>query len=415
MISIITPTHNSKYLVEAFESLNAQDVKDWEWILVQNGSDVIPSAILQDKRVRVFSHEGNTTIGALKRFACEKALGDIIVEFDHDDLLTPNALSEVLIAFKDQSIDFVYSNHAEFINQTWEPYIYDKSYGWEYRSFNCYDHTFTEIVSFKPTGQSLSLIHFAPDHLRAWRTKAYWDIGGHNATLPICDDHDLCVRFYLEKNIQHIDKCLYLYRRHPQQTFIQKDTNALIQKTTREIQARYIYRLADRWATLNKLTRVDLGAAHGKPSGFIGIDRELWPGVDRACDVNQGLPFEDNSVGIIRAVDFLEHIPDKVKLMNEIWRVLCDGGWLLSRTPSTDGRGAFQDPTHVAFYNENSFWYYTNRNYSRYVTGIRCRFQSVRLATDYPSDWHKQNNIPYVYADLTAIKTWRRRPGKIMI
>ena len=33
---------------------------------------------------------------------------------------------------------------------------------------------------------------------------------------------------------------------------------------------------------------------------------------------------------------------------------------LLSLTPSTDGRGAYQDPTHVAFYNENSFWYYTN-------------------------------------------------------
>ena len=30
-------------------------------------------------------------------------------------------------------------------------------------------------------------------------------------------------------------------------------------------------------------------------------------------------------------------------------------------TPSTDGRGAFQDPTHVSFYNENSFWYFTDR------------------------------------------------------
>ena len=414
MISIITPTHNSKYLADAWDSLQAQTYTDWEWVLVPNGDNAaIPDVIRQDARVQVYPHLEKATIGTLKKFACEKARGEIVVEFDHDDLLTPNALAETVKALEDA--DFVYSNHAEFIDETWKPYTYDAAYGWEYRPFSIYGHEFSEIVSFEPTGHSLSLVHFAPDHLRAWRAKAYWDIDGHDITLPICDDHDLCVRFYLAKTIKHIDKCLYLYRRHKAQTFIQSETNVLIQKTTREIQARYIYRLADRWATLHGLARVDLGAAHGKPDGFIGVDNRPWPGVDHVCDVNGGLPFDDHSIGLIRAVDFLEHIPDKVKLMNEIWRVLCDGGWLLSRTPSTDGRGAFQDPTHCSYWNENSLWYFTNRDYARYVPDIRCRFQGVRIATDYPSDWHRQNKISYVYADLTAIKTWRRRPGRISI
>lgn len=411
MISVITPTHDTKYLAETWQSLKAQTFTDWEWVLVPNGA-LIPEELLTHARVRVCPHEP-ATIGALKRFACEQARGDIIVELDHDDLLTPDALAEVAAALQDA--DFCYSNHAEFIDGTWKPYVYDPAYGWEYRPFECYGHQFTEIVSFPPTGQSMSLVYFAPDHLRAWRADAYWDIGGHDADMPICDDHDLCCRFYLSKRVKHIDRCLYLYRRHAGQTFVQSDTNALIQRTTRQVQAKYIYQLATRWADLNGLAKVDLGTAHSeKPYGFIGVDEVPWPGVDRVCKVPP-LPFEDHSVGIIRAVDFLEHVPDKVGIMNEIWRVLADGGWLLSRTPSTDGRGAYQDPTHCSYYNENSFWYYTNRAYSQYVPDIRCRFQAVRLATDYPSDWHKANQIPYVYADLTAVKTWRRRPGKVMI
>lgn len=414
MISIITATHNTKYLAETWESVQAQTFDDWEWALVPNGEAAIPDGIRQDGRVRVRPHREKATIGALKRFACEQAKGDIIVELDHDDLLTPDALAEIAAAFADPTVDFVYSNHAEFVDGTWEPHTYDASYGWEYRPFECQGRSFTEVVSFEPDARAMGLVWYAPDHVRAWRASAYWEIGGHNTSLAICDDHDLCVRFYLAKNARWIDKCLYLYRRHGGQTFAQSDTNALIQTTTRQLQAQYIYRLAERWADLNGLAKVDLGAAHGKPDGWIGVDAVAWPGVDHVCTVPP-LPFESHSVGIIRAVDFLEHVPDQVGLMNEIWRVLVDGGWLLSRTPSTDGRGAFQDPTHVSFWNENSFFYYTDRIFARYVPGIRCRFQGFRVATDFPNSWCREHNVPYVYADLSAVKTWRRRPGRIMI
>lgn len=413
MISIITPTHDAKHLLEAWDSLRSQTYTDWEWVLVPNGDGVIPEIIRRDDQVRVYPHD-KANIGALKRFACQQARGEFVAEFDHDDLLTPDALEEVVQAFAGGA-DLVYSNHAEFIDGTWAPFTYDPVFGWDYRPFSCYGHDFTEILNFAPTAHAFSLIYYAPDHIRAWRAAAYWEIGGHDATMTVCDDHDLCIRFYLAKRTKLIDKCLYLYRRHADQTFVQSQTNALIQTMTHQVQARYLYRLADRWANLNGLPKVDLGSAHGKPDGFIGVDSQPWPGVDHVCDVSQGLPFDDHSVGIVRAVDFLEHIPDKVALMNEIWRVLCDGGLLLSRTPSTDGRGAFQDPTHCAFWNENSFWYYTDRDYARFVPDIRCRFQAVRLATDYPSDWHKMNDIPYVYADLAAVKTWRRRPDRILI
>ena len=87
---------------------------------------------------------------------------------------------------------------------------------------------------------------------------------------------------------------------------------------------------------------------------------------------------------------------------------------LLSLTPSTDGRGAYQDPTHVAFYNENSFWYFTDANYSRFVPEIQCRFQASRLVTYFPSEWHQTHHIPYVSANLIAIKDDVLRNGGLL-
>jgi hypothetical protein len=79
---------------------------------------------------------------------------------------------------------------------------------------------------------------------------------------------------------------------------------------------------------------------------------------------------------------------------------------LMSLTPSTDGRGAFQDPTHVSFLNENSFWYYTDRKYMKFSPQIKHepRFQVSVLRTIMMSEWHRNNNLPYVQANLIAVK-----------
>ena len=417
MISIITPTHDPKWLPDAWRSLKAQRGYDgeWEWIVMPNGDGElsVPESVSGPEiRVVPFAGDSEGKIGAIKRFCCEQAQGEIVVELDHDDMLTPNALRAVAEAFdKDSSLDFVYSGHAEFHDGTWKPHVYDARYGWETRQGAFYDHEVTEMRGFQPTAHSLSSVHYAPNHLRAWRQKAYWDIGGHDAAMAVCDDHDLCCRFYLHKRMRLIDDCLYLYRMHGDNSYLQR--NAEIQRGTLAVMDKYVYALAERWADLEGLPKVDLGAAHDRPAGYVGIDMELGPGVDIVHDVRAGLPFDDGSVGVIRAFDFLEHIPDSVALMNEIYRVLADGGWLLSLTPSTDGRGAFQDPTHVSFFNENSFFYYTNRFYAAYVSAIACRFQAVRLKTDFPSQFHRDHKIPYVYADLAAVKSWRRRPGLV--
>ncbi|MEU1606242.1 hypothetical protein [Micromonospora matsumotoense] len=71
--------------------------------------------------------------------------------------------------------------------------------------------------------------------------------------------------------------------------------------------------------------------------------------------------------------------------------------------------------THVAFYNENSFWYFTDAQYARFVPEIRCRFQVSRLATYFPSEFHRTHHIPYVVANLIAVKDGTRNGGLLKI
>ncbi len=69
--------------------------------------------------------------------------------------------------------------------------------------------------------------------------------------------------------------------------------------------------------------------------------------------------------------------------MEEIYRVLKPGGMFESSTPSTDGRGAFQDPTHVSFWNINSWLYYSDDAY-RNLYGIKADFEILKAEDSVP-------------------------------
>jgi len=105
--------------------------------------------------------------------------------------------------------------------------------------------------------------------------------------------------------------------------------------------------------------KVDLCCYIGKPEGFIGVDILNGDQVDIVADLNGRFPFDDNSVDEVRAHDAIEHLFDRIHTMNEIWRICKPNALVDISVPSTDGRGAFQDPTHVSFWNINSFLYYS--------------------------------------------------------
>ena len=416
-LSIFTPTHNPKYLDECFYSIVSQSYQDWEWVILLNhGAQWSPP--IEEKRVRVLrSPDGIIGIGALKGLACSMCEGDILVEFDHDDLLVGDCLGQIVRTFDEHpEVGFVYSQYAQ-INEDGSrcDTRFNEEMGWQYREVVINGQNLLQCDNFPAFPSNVGYIWFAPNHVRAFRRRVYESVGGYDPGLDVLDDQDIMCKMYAAADFFMIDDCLYLQRVHQRNTQADPEINPRIQVETIGLYDRYIEPLCIAWAQRQGLYCLDLGAAHRKPDGYLGVDIYEGEGVDIVADVTKGIDLPDGSVGLIRAVDFLEHIPDKIALFNELHRLLAHGGMLLTLTPSTDGRGAFQDPTHVSFYNENSFWYFTNKQYASFVPSITCRFQLSRMVTFYPDVWHEEHQISYVNANMIAIKDGPRMAGELLI
>jgi glycosyltransferase involved in cell wall biosynthesis len=410
--SVFTPSHRPRFLDECLATLQAQSCSDWEWIvLLNNGARWRPEQ--PDDRVRVEIADELRGVGAAKRRACELARGEILVELDHDDLLARDCLAELGKAFDEHpEAVLVYSNTAQITEDGGrDDTRFNETHGWQYEEVDVDGRRLLAAKTMAPTPHNVSYIWYAPNHVRSFRKDVYEKVGGYDATRTVLDDQDLMCRLFQAGDFHHIERCLYLQRIHTANTQRDPQINAHIQRETVALYDKYIEANALSWTQRRGLLALDLGAAHRKPPGYLGVDQHAGDSVDIVATLPGRLDLPDNSVGLLRAVDFLEHVPAKVPLINELYRLLAPGGMLLTMTPSSDGRGAYQDPTHVAFYNENSFWYYTDNQYRSFVPEIEARFQNSRLVTYFPTDWHSKNDISYVVANLIAMKEGAARCG----
>jgi SAM-dependent methyltransferase len=392
-ISIITPTHDPRYLPELERSILDNDFTEWEWIiLLNNGAQYTTT----DTRIKIVPCPFvSDYVGALKNFACSLATGDILLEADHDDQLTPDCLSSVAEAFTDPEIGFVYSDCAHLGQFT----PYSQYWGWKSYKYEWKGEQLTAMRSQPLFPGRLCNIGFAPDHVRAWRRSVYNEVGGHNPELPVCDDQDLTCRMFMVTKFKYIPRVLYIYQESEDQTFRQRQKQ--IEDLNWTIYDQYIHRVASRWAENNNLLKIDLCQTHEKKTlGYVAMNRY---NSDIITNFESGFPIPRNSVGVILARDALCKFRGQMKIMSEIHRVLAPGGILLSATPSTDGRGAWQSPANLSFWNENSFWYYTREKQMLEIDNPMVHFRECRLTTRYPDDQHELTNQPYAIAHLEKI------------
>lgn len=147
--------------------------------------------------------------------------------------------------------------------------------------------------------------------------------------------------------------------------------------------------------------KLNLGCSDGHVAGYVNVD--LCPPADQIADLRERWPWDDNSVDEIRAHDIFEHLPDKIHTLNEAFRVLKPGGLLDLIVPTTDGRGAWQDPTHCSYWNLNSLFYleFNNPHNTRFAQAYGTRHQFVIARKDhrkYPDEVWK------LHATLIAAK-----------
>ena len=119
-ISVFTPIHkyNPEFLTQLIMSLKGQTYMHFEWIVLLNGeakkslkafTQLIKKLGIEDwTRIHLSDNVGN--IGILKGECCALATGEILVELDHDDYLSSDALEVINETFEDPEIVFAYSN-----------------------------------------------------------------------------------------------------------------------------------------------------------------------------------------------------------------------------------------------------------------------------------------------------------------
>jgi len=124
MVSVVTPTKNRlKLLCETMDSVAAQSFKEWEHLIVDDGSDdgtaeEVKTRAATDPRIRYVQRSGGKPgANVCRNIGISQSHSDLIVFLDSDDLLAPDSLARrVAVMTSNEDLDFVTFQTGVFQN-----------------------------------------------------------------------------------------------------------------------------------------------------------------------------------------------------------------------------------------------------------------------------------------------------------
>lgn len=123
LVSIIIPNYNRACLIgETLDSIINQTYKNWECIIVDDGSTDESATVIQkyvdtDKRIKLFLRPDLYPKGAnaCRNIGIDKAEGDYVIFFDSDDLMKSNHIEVKLSTILKSNYDFIVAR-SEFLD-----------------------------------------------------------------------------------------------------------------------------------------------------------------------------------------------------------------------------------------------------------------------------------------------------------
>jgi O-antigen biosynthesis protein len=270
LVSVFTAAYKSGEKIQRpYRSLLNQTYTNWEWVIVDDSGDEDATynkdlLALKDPRVRRYRQDyRNGYIGAIKRYAAGLCTGDILVEVDHDDDLSPDCLEKIVRAFKNNpECGFVYGDCTEVFvgtnNAHWYGWDCGFGYSLNYRVWvhemnrwqNVHRHTTVN-------GDTIRHLVGLPNHPRAWTKDFYHLIGGHREELLVADDYDILVRSFLCTKFVSIPNLLYIQYRNENGDNTTFGRNKQIQILVRELYNYYVKRINERVKELGVSNHVE--------------------------------------------------------------------------------------------------------------------------------------------------------------
>ena len=372
LASCLMPTHNRRQFVpKAIEFFLRQDYAHRELIIVDDGTDAIEDLVPDDARLRYFRQGRKSTIGAKRNFACAQARGEILVHWDDDDWMAERRLSYQIQNLLKEKADLCGLEQLLFYEpgtgRAWQYTYSPRGAPWLAGGTLCYTKSFWRSNPFAE-------VNVGEDTRFVWSRRAKKMLA-----LP---DHTFYVALIHARNTSAKST-----RDKRWQPFSTENIRRLLGEDWNFYAARWPEG-RKRESNHNPETRkvkLNLGCCDAPLPGYLNVDLVAGAGVEVA-DLRQPWPWPESSVEFVRAWDIIEHLPDKIFTMNELWRVLKPGGRAEIAVPTTEGTGAWQDPTHVSFWNRRSFLYYEAGNpyrerFARHY-GIRAKFRTISERTE---------------------------------
>jgi glycosyltransferase involved in cell wall biosynthesis len=202
LVSIIMPAFNSplNFLAQAIESVQAQVYPHWQLCIADDASsdngvqDFLKEAATQDSRISIVLRTQNGHISESSNSALSIAQGEWVALLDHDDLLHPLALYELVKCLQqhsDANIVFSDEDKVDAHGTRFGPY-------------------------FKPSyNPELMWAQNMISHLGCYRKLILDEIGGFRKGFEGSQDYDLALRVIQRSRISqivHIPKVLYHWR-----------------------------------------------------------------------------------------------------------------------------------------------------------------------------------------------------------
>ena len=221
LISIVIPIYNAeKYLEECLTSIKNQTYKNFEVILVNDGSidnseSICKAFVESDTRFRYYL-KANGGASSARNLGLDNVKGDFITFIDSDDWIDENHLELLINSIKKTNSDIVVSCYKEFDNNidTYYTIVYTKQ---EKNLLNFEKMNRDDFLTIFPKLMSINVC-FNNAVAKLFRKELVNNLR-FDTSIKYGEDLDFYFSLYLNvESVSYVDELTYVYRIHGDST-----------------------------------------------------------------------------------------------------------------------------------------------------------------------------------------------------
>jgi hypothetical protein len=204
MVSVVMAVYNvDRYLEEAIQSILNQTFRDFEFIIIDDGSTDLSSDLLhqyaeRDKRIQLFIQENIGLTKSLNR-GLSMASGEFIARMDPDDIALPDRFAKQIAMFHNDHRLVLLGCEVGLIDEA------GRLYGKRGHA-QCHAEIRRRLIA----GDGGALTHPAI----MFRTGAAQAIGGYDEEMPTAQDLDFYLKLSEVGVVANLKETLLLWRQH---------------------------------------------------------------------------------------------------------------------------------------------------------------------------------------------------------